>query len=313
MVERAAVVCGSARCSPYNQVFLEAGEGRAHRRSRLSRWALRRKADCRLSRPWAASMPAGCCRMASIATSSGARPASPRWKTISFAPGTTLTPGAMPTICRRRPASGRLATSAAAVAFGGDLDRALAAIKVAHAADAGRDRSLLRPSAITRPSCQARQRKIRGAASDPIGFHGHRAGQPRQYPQRSGLHQAPRSQLFSRSTAGLRSLSDATVTEAQHRLKCRLTPAMLRELMSAVRSAKVRVRAPATTPRIMPVGRADLAGHVGATAFSGRVPLMAAQALFRRLPVHGGARDRAQDGPQEPRARISPSAISRPS
>ena len=86
MVERAAIVCGSARCSPYNHVFLE-GVKAALTADPISGMAVSSP-----NRPRPARHGARLCRMGDVAristaTRSGARPASARWRTIWRVPG----------------------------------------------------------------------------------------------------------------------------------------------------------------------------------------------------------------------------------
>ena len=129
MVERAAIVCGSARCSPYNHVFLEGvkaaltadpafGDGRF-----VAKPAAGLRAMGRVYAGWAMSH---------------AFYRDEVWREFGFNSledylvtrlGWTSSPGATPTICWRRSASGSAATSASVAEFGGNIDRALAAIK----------------------------------------------------------------------------------------------------------------------------------------------------------------------------------------
>ena len=104
-------------------------------------------------------------------------PASARWKTIWPAPGMKPSRGAMPTICWRRSASGSGAISADVAEFGGDIDRALAAIKA---------RVLLMPGQTDRyfdvrdnEDEIGRLVNAKSAELHPIpSIHGHRAGNP---------------------------------------------------------------------------------------------------------------------------------------
>lgn len=111
MVARAAVVCGSARCAPYNHVFLESVKAAlsadpAFRDGRfVEKPVAGYRAMGRVYAGWAMSH-------GFIATSSGARRALPRSRIISSATGTRPSPAATPTISWRRPASGNAAISA---------------------------------------------------------------------------------------------------------------------------------------------------------------------------------------------------------
>ena len=128
MVERAAVVCGSARCSPYNHVFLEGVKAALTARSRLF-------SDGRfVEKPVAGSRAMG--RVYAGWAMSHAFYRDEVWREAGFhsledylaAPGTRLL---------RRDANDLLAQIgiwqrgdiSQCAEFGGDLDRALAAIK----------------------------------------------------------------------------------------------------------------------------------------------------------------------------------------
>ncbi len=62
MVERAAIVCGSARCSPYNHVFLEGVKAALTADPDVQRRPFPRQTFRRACAPWGAFMPDGRCR-----------------------------------------------------------------------------------------------------------------------------------------------------------------------------------------------------------------------------------------------------------
>lgn len=176
MVARAAVVCGSARCSPYNQVFLESVRAAltadpAFSGGRFtSRPAAGLRAMGRVYAGWAMSYEFYRDEV---------------WREAGFNALEDYLAGSWDTAFAHRDANNLLAQLATwqsgdisrCAAFGGDLDRALAAIEA---------RILLMPGRTDRyfdwHDNEAELPRLTGArakALTPIpSIHGHRAGNP---------------------------------------------------------------------------------------------------------------------------------------
>lgn len=143
MVERAAIVCGSARCAPYNYVFLESVKAAltADPAFRDGRFAEKPVAGYRaMGRVYAGwAMSHGFYR-------------DELWREAGFTSLEDYLTRAWDATFARRDASDLLAQIgiwqrgdiSRCAAFGGNLDRA-GGDRGSHAADAGRDRSLFRP------------------------------------------------------------------------------------------------------------------------------------------------------------------------
>ena len=187
MVARAAVVCGSARCAPYNYVFLESVKAAltgdpAFRDGRfVEKPVAGYRAMGRVYAGWA--MSHGFYR-------------DELWREGVHSLEDYLVRTWDATFARRD-ANDLLAQAgiwqrgdiSRCAAFGGDLDRALAAIKAHVLLMPGADRSLFRRPRQRRRTRQAGQRKIGRAASDP-SLHGHRAGNPVNNPRRQAFLKA---------------------------------------------------------------------------------------------------------------------------
>ena len=180
MVQRAAIVCGSARCSPYNHVFLDGVKAAltadpAFRNGRFEgRPAAGLRAMGRVYAGWAMSYEFYRDEL---------------WREAGFASLEDYLAGAWDTAFAHRDADNLLAQIAIwqngdisrCSAFGGDLDRALAAIRA---------RILLMPGRTDRyfdwrdnEAELGRLVNAESAALRPIpSLHGHRAGNPARIP-----------------------------------------------------------------------------------------------------------------------------------
>jgi len=180
MVQRAAIVCGSARCSPYNHVFLDGVKAAltadpAFRNGRFEgRPAAGLRAMGRVYAGWAMSYEFYRDEL---------------WREAGFASLEDYLAGAWDTAFAHRDADNLLAQIAIwqngdisrCSAFGGDLDRALAAIRA---------RILLMPGQTDRyfdwrdnEAELGRLVNAESAALRPIpSLHGHRAGNPARIP-----------------------------------------------------------------------------------------------------------------------------------
>lgn len=196
MVERAAVVCGSARCAPYNRVFLESVKAAltgdpAFRDGRfVERPIAGYRAMGRVYAGWA--MSHGFYR-------------DELWREAGFTSLEDYLVRAWDTTFARRDANDLLAQASiwqrgdisACAAFGGDLDRALAAIK----ADV-----LLMPGATDRyfdvrdnEDELGKLVNAKSAVLHPIpSLHGHRAGNPVNNPRDQALLKAEVAALLSK-------------------------------------------------------------------------------------------------------------------
>ena len=196
MVERAAVVCGSARCAPYNHVFLESVKAAlsgdpAFRDGRfIEKPVAGYRAMGRVYAGWA--MSHGFYR-------------DELWREAGFTSLEDYLVRAWDTTFARRDANDLLAQAgiwqrgdiSACEAFGGDLDRALAAIK-AH--------MLLMPGATDRYfDVRDNEDEIgklvnaKSAVLHPIpSLHGHRAGNPVNNPRDQAFIKAEISALLSK-------------------------------------------------------------------------------------------------------------------
>ena len=143
MVERAAVVCGSAKCAPYNHVFLEGVKAAltADPAFRDGRFVAKPAAGLRaMGRVYAGWAMSHAFYRDEVWRESGftlaGRLSRPRL-------GCDSSPGGTPTICWRRSASGSAATSAVCCVRRQHRSRARGD-QGANSADAGADRSLFR-------------------------------------------------------------------------------------------------------------------------------------------------------------------------
>ncbi|MBW7969352.1 alpha/beta fold hydrolase [Bradyrhizobium sp. BR 10289] len=194
MVERAAVVCGSARCAPYNYVFLESVKAAltgdpAFRNGRfVEKPVAGYRAMGRVYAGWA--MSHGFYR-------------DELWREAGFTSLEDYLVRAWDTVFAKRDANDLLAQIgiwqrgdiSSCVAFGGDLDRALAAIR-AH--------MLLMPGATDRyfdirdnEAELPRLVNARSAVLHPIpSLHGHRAGNPISIPRDQAFLKAEIAELL---------------------------------------------------------------------------------------------------------------------
>lgn len=196
MVERAAIVCGSARCAPYNHVFLEGVKAAltadpAFRDGRF------------VEKPVAGLRAMG--RVYAGWAMSHAFYRDELWRESGFASLEDYLVRAWDSTFARRDANDLLAQVgiwqagdiSRCAAFGGDLDRALAAIR-AHV--------LLMPGATDRyfdeRDNQGELGRLTGAASavlHPIpSVHGHRAGNPINNPRDLAFLKAEIADLLSK-------------------------------------------------------------------------------------------------------------------
>ncbi|WP_314948715.1 alpha/beta fold hydrolase [Bradyrhizobium cosmicum] len=196
MVERAAVVCGSARCAPYNHVFLESVKAAltgdpAFRDGRfIEKPVAGYRAMGRVYAGWA--MSHGFYR-------------DELWREAGFASLEDYLVRAWDVVFARRDANDLLAQIAIwqggdvsrCATFGGDFDRALAAIK-AHI--------LLMPGATDRyfdvrdnEDELGRLVNAKSAVLHPIqSLHGHRAGNPVNHPRDQAFIKAEIAELLAK-------------------------------------------------------------------------------------------------------------------
>ena len=173
-VRRVAALCGTARTSPHNAIFLRSLEAALTGRPGLERRALHRASPRAASAPSRASTPAGRPRRRSIARGSTASSASPISRTTCCAPGRRATAAATPPICSRCCARGWPATSRPSRASAAISRRRSAPIRAQHAGHAERHRPLLHARGLRR---RRRRDPGRPAAHHPVDL-----GPPRRQP-----------------------------------------------------------------------------------------------------------------------------------